>query len=62
MNTQKNNPDELNPNYLFSCTWTDLLSKIAKGEVNAIELAKKELGNRGLDINGNWVGFKNKIN
>ena len=50
--------EELNPEYLFSTTWTDLICKIARGEVNAQEYAKKELENRGLDINGKWIGFK----
>lgn len=53
--------DELNENYMFSTTWTDLLCRIAKGEVNAQEMAKRELENRGLDINGQWVGFNHKI-
>ena len=50
--------DDLNPDFLFSGTFTELLSKIAKGEIDPKELAKKELENRGLDINGKWVGFK----
>jgi len=50
--------DEENPAYLLSGVWTTLLVQIAKGEVDVEELAKKELANRGLNNNGNWVGFK----
>ncbi len=50
--------DELNPAFLFSTTWTDLLTKIASGEIDANELAKKELANRGLNNQGKWVGFE----
>ena len=53
--------DELNPDYTFRLTWTELLSRIAKGEVNAQEIAINELRNRGLDITGKWVGFDKKI-
>ena len=51
--------DELNPQFIFTLTHTELLIKILKGEINMYELAKKEMENRGLDINGNWVGFQN---
>lgn len=50
--------DELNPDFLFSLTFTELLSKVAKGEINAQQLAKQELANRGLDTDGKWIGFK----
>lgn len=53
--------DDLNPAYIFTLTATALLSKIAKGEINAQDLAKRELENRGVDIDGRWVGFDNKI-
>ncbi|MCX6222462.1 MAG: hypothetical protein NTZ69_15935 [Bacteroidia bacterium] len=49
--------DELNPDFLFNGTYSQLLSRIAKGEIDAKQLAKQELANRGLDINGQWVGF-----
>lgn len=52
---------ELNPDYLFRMTWTKLLCRIAKGEVNAQELAIMELENRGLDINGKRIGFDKNI-
>ncbi len=50
--------DEENPDFLFSTVWTNLLVKIAKGEVDAEFYARKELANRGLDLNGNWIGFE----
>lgn len=53
--------DELNPAFILSLTATELLSKIAKGEINLQELAKRELENRGQNINGAWVGFKSEI-
>jgi hypothetical protein len=53
--------DELNPAFIFGLTSSELLSQIAKGEINAQELAKRTLENRGLDINGKWVGFKHDI-
>lgn len=61
----KDKRDELNPKYLFSTKYTDLLVRIARGEIDATELAIEELINRGLDLNGKWVGFeaakKNKL-
>jgi hypothetical protein len=53
--------DELNPAFIFSTTASDLLSQIAKGEINAQELAKRILESRGQDINGHWVGFNKTI-
>ena len=50
--------DEENPDFLFSTTWNSLLVKIAKGQVDAEFYARKELANRGLDLNGNWIGFE----
>jgi len=47
-----------NPEYMFSTTHTSLLTKIAKGQIDPIRLAKEELANRGLDDNGKWVGFQ----
>lgn len=49
--------DDENPAFLFSTTYTSLLSKIAKGEIDANFYARAELANRGLDLNGNWIGF-----
>lgn len=51
--------DELDPAMLYRTTWAELLCKIASGEVDPVQLAKKELANRGLDASGKWVGFDN---
>lgn len=51
-------PDELNPIFLFNLTRTELLVQIVSGELDTVELAQRQLGNRGLDNQGNWVGFK----
>lgn len=53
----KNDSDALNPEFLFNSTATDLLIAIANGEIKAVELAKKQLENRGLDLSGKWIGF-----
>lgn len=59
MNTQQEIPDELNEKFLFNMTHTQLLLRIVSGEIDAKELAIKQLNNRGLDIKtGAWVGFK----
>ena len=42
--------DELNHAFILILTATELLSKIAKGEINLQELAKRELENRGQNI------------
>lgn len=55
--SKKDLPDDLNPEYLFTGTWTGLLIQIAKGTIDCQGIAKKTLANRGLDINGKWVGF-----
>ena len=34
-----------------------LLSEAAKGNIDLNAMAKRELANRGLDQNGEWVGF-----
>lgn len=56
--TPKNDSDSLNQDYMFQTTETDLLVAIANGLIDPIELVKKELANRGLDLNGKWIGFK----
>ena len=53
--------DNLNPAFLFSSTYTELLCKIVNGEIDPKQLAEKELENRGLDKNGFWIGFKKKL-
>lgn len=59
MNNEKELHDELNPELLFRTTWNDLLCKIVSGEIDPVQLAKKELANRGRDASGEWVGFEN---
>ena len=36
---------------------TDILIAVANGKLDLNKLALLELKNRGLDKNGNWVGF-----
>jgi len=50
--------DELNPKFLFQGTHTGLLIRCAGGDFDLVQMAKDELANRGLDLNGQWVGFK----
>lgn len=57
----QNLPDELNPSFIFSGIHSKLLSAILKKEIDIIDLVKKEMENRGLDINGKWIGFGKKI-
>lgn len=52
--------DDLNPELVFNATYTAILVAIAKGEIDAKELAINQLNNRGLDIDGKWVGFNSK--
>ena len=53
----KNDSDDLNPKYLFCGVATDLLVAIVNKQIDPIELANKELDNRGLDSTGKWIGF-----
>lgn len=50
--------DDLNPKYLFTGIATVLLTQIIKREISPFKLACKELSERGLDINGKWIGFE----
>ena len=34
-----------------------VLAAVARGEIDLNRIAKEELVNRGLDVNGAWVGF-----
>lgn len=52
--------DEVNPDFLFQCTHTELLLRCARGEFDLREMAKKELANRGLNLQGQWIRFKSK--
>jgi hypothetical protein len=51
-------PDEENPLFAFSLMSTTLLSEFARGSSYDIDyFLRYELANRGLDINGRWIGF-----
>lgn len=52
-----NRNDDLNPQYMFSTTASQLLSEALKGEFDINYLIRKELANRGQDKNGKWIGF-----
>ncbi len=49
--------DELNPQYMFALTYTELLVKALNGEIDLEMLARQEMANRGLGKDGKWVGF-----
>lgn len=48
--------DKYNPIFTFQCTATEILTAIARGEIDANELVAMELMNRGYDAEGNWIG------
>jgi hypothetical protein len=48
--------DETRANLLFSLTTTTLLLAIVDGLIDPVLLARRQLANRGLDENGEWVG------
>jgi hypothetical protein len=50
--------DETLPEYLFSITHTDLLLAIAGGLIDPVAIARRTLADRGLDQDGQWVGFE----
>ena len=56
---ESNMDDADNPSFMFQTFNTSLLSRIASGAIDPVDLAKKELVARGLDMAGNWVGFDN---
>lgn len=49
--------DDRNPAYLFQGTHISLVLAIARGELDAVALARREMATRGLDRTGAWVGF-----
>ena len=54
--------DNQNPVFAYSSEISDaVLVAIAKGVVDAQELAKRLLESRGLNIDGQWVGFNKQI-
>lgn len=50
-------PDTLNPKYMFNGIATLLITEALKGQIDVNYLMRQELVNRGVDINGKWVGF-----
>ena len=44
----------MNPDFLFSTTWNDLLIQIVKGEIDPVQIAKKTLADRGLNEANNY--------
>ena len=52
-------PDEENPIFLFNQIHKDLLIDIISGKIDAAELARIQLRNRGLNNEGKFVGWKN---
>lgn len=49
--------DETSSDFLFSTTHTTLLLAVEAGLIDPVRLARAELAGRGLDANGDWVGF-----
>lgn len=50
--------DENNPLFAFSTMSTELLTAFAKRNYDIDFFLRNELANRGLNINGQWIGFK----
>ena len=50
--------NEQNPQYIFRLVDTKLLAAICDLTYDGVEMARKELANRGLNEKGEWVGFK----
>lgn len=55
--SEKNISDDLNPKYVFSGTSNAVLVDLINGGDKVFELLHEALANRGLDLQGNWVGF-----
>jgi hypothetical protein len=51
--------DDDNPLFAFSTMSTELLTNFAKGKYDIDFYLRNELANRGLNINGQWIGFVN---
>lgn len=49
-------PDDLNPEFMLSGIASQLLIKVVKGEIDIQKLVRKELSNRGIDDQRNWIG------
>lgn len=53
----ENRADDINPRFIFSTTSTALLVETLRGDFDLKQLVRRELANRGLNAEGNWVGF-----
>ncbi len=53
----ENRADDINPRFIFSTTSTALLVEALRGDFDLKQLVRRELANRGLNADGNWVGF-----
>ncbi len=53
----ENRADDINPRFIFSTTSTALLVEALRGDFDLKQLIRRELANRGLNAEGNWVGF-----
>lgn len=53
----ENRADDINPRFIFSLTATALLVEALRGDFDLKKLIRRELANRGLNAEGNWVGF-----
>ena len=49
-------PDELNPDLMLNITASELLIKVAKGEIGIQKMVRKQLSDRGIDDQRNWIG------
>lgn len=54
----ENRADDINPRFIFSTTATALLVEALRGDFDIKQLIRRELANRGLNAEGNWVGFE----
>jgi len=50
--------DDNNPLFAFSTMTNELLTAFAKGKYDIDFFLRNELASRGLNINGQWIGFK----
>ena len=50
-------PENENPLFLFNSTSKDILLDLINSKIDAIELARIELSNRGLDATGKFIGW-----
>lgn len=49
-------PDELNPEFMLDLIASELLIKVAKGEIDIQKLVREQLSSRGIDDQRNWIG------